>query len=32
MTISIVSEYIYCYNYNRLQEKLKELPPIVYRK
>jgi transposase InsO family protein len=27
----IVSDYIYYYNNNRLQEKLKELPPIVYR-
>jgi len=27
----IISEYIYYYNNNRLQEKIKELPPIVYR-
>jgi transposase InsO family protein len=27
----IISEYIYYYNNNRLQEKIKELPPITYR-
>ena len=27
----IVSEYIYYYNNNRLQEKIKELPPIIFR-
>jgi transposase InsO family protein len=27
----VISEYIYYYNNSRLQEKIKELPPITYR-
>lgn len=27
----VISEYIYYYNNYRLQEKIKELPPIIYR-